>query len=313
MNTAVADKTIETFFSRELELYAVIAVDSTNALPAIGGCRCLHYSNRADVQTEALRLSKAMTEKAKAHNLQHGGAKMVVSLPNSFDRTLVMQQIGKWVDSLEGAYITASDSGTNSNDMDLIYKTTQHVACPQKWQSYNPSYYTALGVYHALTASIGALDNKAFTIQGLGEVGMHLLAMLSEHDTKIFVSDTDVKKTKMAAERYDVELLSPNNCISNPCDVFVPCALGAILNPISLPKLGAKLVVGAANNQFLDPIADKALAAQLGITVVPDIIANGGGLIHVAGLYSNKTDAQIRADVAKIHERVRTYLRAKAC
>ena len=296
MNTsfmgAKSHEIMQTFYNRELDLFAVIAIHTSASEPAIGGCRCLQYSNYDLAIQDALLLSSAMSKKAQFHQLNNGGAKMVVALPKKYNRMLIMQQIGAWVDQLQGSYIAASDSGSDSNDMNAIYTKTQYVACPDKWSDYNPSLYTALGVYSVISKILGNLAGKKIFIQGVGEVGMHLSSMLVENKACVTVTDTSAAKMAKAKQLFGVKTVAPD-AIGQECDVFVPCALGGILNPITLPKLRTKLVIGAANNQFLDPVADSKLAQSLGISVVPDYIANGGGLIHVSGLNNNYSKQQI--------------------
>lgn len=308
MNTVMANNSYQTFVNDNLQLFAVIALDSTATLPAIGGCRCLEYPSHAAAIAEAIRLSQAMTLKARAHGLEHGGGKMVVALPKVYDRTAVMQQIGLWVESLAGAYITASDSGTNSADMDIIATTTKHVAAPSRWRQYNPSYYTALGVFSAITSTVDNLDQSKIIIQGIGEVGWHLLEMLSQTGAKVAVCEIDHQKLARASANFNLQILDPKSALFEPCDLLVPCALGGILNPITIPKIKAKMIVGAANNIFADPKQDALLAQRLGLQVVPDYIANGGGLIHVAGLYANKSEPEIIQHVQAIGSLAKQHL-----
>ena len=295
----------KSFHNEELGLSAFIVIDSVNSLPAIGGCRCLRYKNPEQALTEAINLSQAMTQKSAAHELKHGGAKMVVALPEKFDRNKVMQQIGLWVESMQGAYITANDSGTTLEDMELIAKTTKYVACKTRWQSYNPAYYTALGVYSSITETIGDLDGLKITLQGVGAVGMHLMAMLSQHKVNITISDIDNQKAKTTCEIFNAKITDIDKCLFQDCDLLIPCALGGILNAYSLPKIKAKYIIGAANNQFQNPNEDKLLAKSLGIVVAPDYIANGGGLVHVAGLYAGNSDQEIMQAVKKIGQRTK--------
>lgn len=301
----------KSFYNAELDLSAYIVLDSVNRLPAIGGCRCLYYPKPELALLDAIKLSKAMSKKSAAHHLEHGGAKMVVALPKQFDRNLVMQQIGLWVNTMQGAYITANDSGTSIEDMETIAKYTKFVACKSKWPDYNPAYYTALGVYSSIKSVVGTIDDLSITIQGVGSVGMYLLDMLSKHKARLAISDIDQQKAAIANNIFSAEIISSDVCVYNECDVLVPCALGGILNAYSLPKIKARYIIGAANNQFNDPVQDAELAKNLGIIAVPDYIANGGGLVHVAGLYSNLTPEQIEHAVIKIGQRAKQYIGQK--
>lgn len=288
------------FYSRELKLFAVIAIHKKQALPAIGGCRCIEYPNYEAAIEDALLLSSAMSQKSEFHDLGHGGGKMVVALPKTYNKKLIMEQIGRWVELLGGEYITASDSGTTSSDMNIISKFTNHVASPNRWPQYCPSYYTALGVYSSIKACKQDLTGKIIMIQGAGEVGRYLIPLLLASGAKIKISDLNHENIEYVKAKYSVEVIAPEDALTTECDILAPCALGGVLNPLSMPKIKAKLIIGAANNQFSNTDLDAKLARKLGITIVPDYIANGGGLIHVAGLYAGKTKETIEREVMAI-------------
>jgi glutamate dehydrogenase/leucine dehydrogenase len=297
---------VRTFYCRKLDLFAVIALHKQKSLPAIGGLRFINYQNYELAIRDALNLSQAMTAKSEAHNLGHGGGKMVAVVPKHFNRSEVMQQIGLWVDTLNGKYITASDSGTNSDDMSMISRTTQHVASPCRWPQYNPSYYTALGVYASMLACYSNLKDKTIAIQGVGEVGKYLIEILLDCGAKIIACDSNSLAIEKISCKYNIR--RTENIYETECDIFSPCALGAILNPITLPKIKAKFIVGAANNQFANSVSDARLASELGLVYVPDYVANGGGLIHVAGLFANKTATEIERDVMAIQNRAKQFI-----
>lgn len=309
MNFASSDS-YKTFFDNELNLFAVVSFNSNiEKIPAIGGCRCLKYASNELAIADAIRLSQAMSLKAKTHQLPYGGAKMVVSLPDKYDRKKIMHQIGIWVESLNGSYIVASDSGTNSSDMDMIYEKTQHVACPARWPNYNPSYFTALGVYTAIQTVIPNIHKKKILVQGAGAVGMELISMLKKSGAIIYLHEIDKLKKIKAKTLYDINLVDD---IYQECDLFAPCALGGILNQESLKKLKCEFVVGAANNQFSNELEDNILARDLGINVIPDVIANGGGLIHVAGLHAKKTKNEIESSIENIRKLVQEFINVVA-
>src|SRR5690606_24003000 len=83
------------------------------------------------------------------------------------------------------------------------------------------------------------------------------------------------------AKEIGVEPVSEPEVFTAPCDVFAPCALGAIFDDASIPKLQTKIVAGAANNVLLEPRHGKALADR-GILYAPDYVINGGGIINVS-------------------------------
>lgn len=74
------------------------------------------------------------------------------------------------------------------------------------------------------------------------------------------------------------EAVAPEDIHKAKADVFAPCALGGVLNDASIPELGAKAVVGLANNQLEAPRHAEALRAR-GILYAPDFVVNAGGVI----------------------------------
>ena len=84
----------------------------------------------------------------------------------------------------------------------------------------------------------------------------------------------------MMAEQYNCETSDPNEIHTVECDVFAPCALGAIINDQSIPQLKCKIVAGGANNMLAETRHGDALR-EVGILYAPDFVANAGGLMNV--------------------------------
>ena len=111
-------------------LRAIIAIHSLKLGPAIGGCRCMRYSSVKEAVRDALRLAQMMTYKASISGLPHGGGKSVLIQPDVIqDRVAYFNSFGEFIDSLNGRYITAMDSGTSTDDMDAIAQKTSYVTC----------------------------------------------------------------------------------------------------------------------------------------------------------------------------------------
>jgi leucine dehydrogenase len=87
-------------------------------------------------------------------------------------------------------------------------------------------------------------------------------------------------------------------------DVLAPCALGNILTSSTIPKIKAKVIAGAANNQLSTP-ADGLRLAQRDVLYAPDYVINAGGIISVAAeYYGNGSEDDVRADVGRIRDRL---------
>ena len=116
-------------------------------------------------------------------------------------------------------------------------------------------------------------------IQGCGHVGYFLAGELARAGAKMLVSDVDPGKVKRIAQEYGATAVAPEEIYSATADIFAPCALGGVLNDQTIPKLNAALVVGAANNQLLEP-RHGDLMEQRGILYAPDYAANAGGVVN---------------------------------
>ena len=138
-------------------LKAIIAIHNTALGPALGGCRMYPYKNEEDALIDALRLSRGMTYKASIANLNVGGGKAVIIADPKKDKSeVLLRSFGKFVDSLNGKYITAEDVGMSVHDMEFIRMETDHVTGIKRAMggSGDPSILTALGLYVGMQAAL---------------------------------------------------------------------------------------------------------------------------------------------------------------
>jgi leucine dehydrogenase len=289
-------------------LKAIVAIHSTKLGPSLGGCRCLPYPSTAAATKDALRLARGMSFKAAMVGLPYGGGKSVIMRPEVIEnREGLFEAFGRFVDELGGRYITAIDSGTSLQDMDIVGRSTPYVAGNS--QQDDPSIYTALGVLHAIQAAVRFKLNRDnlkglhVMVQGAGNVGYRLAKELSQQGAKVSVSDVNQANIERCVQDFGADVVSPDDVYSIDCDIFAPCALGGIINDITIPQLKAQMVVGAANNQLGDDSHGIKLH-QRGILYAPDYVANAGGLIHVIYQYENKDFAEGLVKVKQIYERI---------
>ncbi|MGE5183821.1 MAG: Leu/Phe/Val dehydrogenase [Acidobacteriota bacterium] len=271
-------------------LKAIVAIHDTRLGPALGGCRFIEYATDDDALLDALRLARGMTYKAALAGLPHGGGKSVIIRPRThFDRVALFRAFGRFIEDLRGHYITAEDSGTGLEDMEIVRTQTTHVTGvdPSHGGSGDPSPFTALGVRRGIEACVkfrlGKDDLKSVhvAVQGVGHVGYHLCRELHAAGAKLTVADVDHLKSERAQRELGAGVVPLNEIAKVDCDVFAPCALGAGLNDDTIPHLRAKIVAGAANNQLAEPRHGDDLHAR-GILYAPDYAINAGGLVNVA-------------------------------
>ena len=268
-------------------LKAIIAVHNTNLGPAIGGCRLFPYASYDDALFDVLRLSRGMSHKNAVAGLPHGGGKGVIIADPSMKTEAMFEAFGEAVNNLGGDYITAEDVNTDCDDALIMMRKTKHI-CGLPMNSGDPSPFTARGVWQGIKATakvaLGRDDLEGLTIavQGLGKVGWDLCRHLHESGAKLIIANRSNKEmAEKAIAEFGAKIVATEEIYAQECDIFSPNAMGAILNPTTIPQLKCKAVAGGANNQILDDASGIALKAR-GIYYAPDFVINGGGVINAA-------------------------------
>jgi leucine dehydrogenase len=271
-------------------LKAIIAIHDTTLGPALGGTRMWTYESEAAAIEDALRLAKGMTYKNAAAGLNLGGGKtVIIGDPRKDKSEELFRAFGRYIQGLNGRYITAEDVGTTVADMDLIHEETDYVTgiSPAFGSSGNPSPVTAYGVYVGMKAAAkeafgtDSLEGKVVAIQGVGNVAYTLCKYLHEEGAKLIVTDINKEAVQRAVEDFGARAVEPNEIYGVECDIYAPCALGATVNDDTIPQLKAKVIAGSANNQLKDT-RHGDLIHEMGIVYAPDYVINAGGVINVA-------------------------------
>lgn len=273
-------------------LRAIIAIHNSTLGPALGGCRMYPYANEQEALIDVLRLSRGMTFKAAVSGLDLGGGKCVVIGDPKRDKSeLLWRSLGRFIEGLGGRYITAEDSGTSMQDMEMIQRETRHVVGISRslGGSGDPSPVTALGVFQGLRATVEEhlgrteLSGLKVAVQGVGHVGFHLVGHLVASGCEVTICDVDLNSVKQALDAYKgVEAVEPDAIYDADVDIFAPCAMGGSLNENTIPRLRCSVVAGAANNQLQHEKEDSARLTERGIFYAPDFVVNAGGLINVS-------------------------------
>ena len=300
---------------RDTGLSAIIAIHSTALGPAAGGTRVWRYASERDAIYDVLRLSQGMSYKNAMAGLRFGGGKAVIlKPPDSEPSEALYARFGEFIDTLNGDYITAEDVGMTPAIMQVIARKTTFVTglpASEGKAGGDPSPKTALGVFRGIEAAVAfelereGVGGLTVAVQGVGNVGYHLCRRLHSAGARLLVADMDEGKVRRACEAFDAEARPVDEILFAEADVVAPCALGAILNADSIPKLRTRIVAGGANNQLETP-ADGQRLADAGILYAPDYVINGGGIINVAcEYYGDVDDAGVDALVEKIGPRLR--------
>lgn len=298
---------------KESGLKAIIAIHDTTLGPALGGTRMWPYESEKAAIEDALRLARGMTYKNAAAGLNLGGGKTVIIGDSRKDKNEEMfRAFGRFIQGLNGRYITAEDVGTTVEDMDVIHEETDYVTgiSPAFGSSGNPSPVTAYGVYRGMKAAVkeafgsDSLEGKTVAVQGVGQVSFSLCEHLHKEGAQLYVTDIRKEAVKRAVEAFGAHAVDPDDIYDVSCDVFSPCALGGVIHDETIRRLKAKVIAGSANNQLKEPRHGDMLYEK-GIVYAPDYVINAGGVINVADeLYGYNRERALKK-VEGLYDKVR--------
>ena len=269
-------------------LRAVIAIHSSRLGPAAGGCRMYPYATIEEAVTDVLRLSKGMSYKNALAGLKLGGGKAVVIADSrAANKPLLLSAFARHVQALNGRYWTAIDVGVGVDDVAHMSRDTDFTftLVDERAGRLNPAVFTALGGYVSIEATVHhvlkreQLTGVRFAIQGLGQTGIDLCRRLSEAGGKVIATDVNAEAVDNAKSNYGIEAVAPEDIYGVEADVFVPCALGAVVNDDTIAQFKVKAICGLANNQLAEPRHGQVLQER-GIAYAPDYVVNAGGVIY---------------------------------
>ena len=310
------------FCDKSAGLKAITCIHNTTLGPALGGTRVWNYSNEEEAAMDVLRLARGMTYKSALAGLALGGGKSVVIgdvktlRRDPIRREAFWRAFGRYLEGMNGRYITAEDVGTSTQDMVYVHMETSNVV-GLPGRSGDPSPFTALGVYKSMLACCYAVygnssvEGKTVAVQGAGSVGYELCRLLTEGGANVYVTDIDPARVKLCVDDLGVKAVEVNDIYTVDADIYSPNALGGTLNEDVIPVLKAKIVCGGANNQFGSSTKHAPMIQERGILYAPDYLANAGGVINVfyelaEGGYNK--EASLR-DVDRIYNRMLDVLR----
>ncbi|ABO67271.1 MULTISPECIES: Glu/Leu/Phe/Val dehydrogenase dimerization domain-containing protein [Geobacillus] len=307
-------------------LNAIIAIHSTALGPALGGCRMYPYATTEEALADVLRLSKGMTYKCLAADVDFGGGKaVIIGDPRKDKSPELFRAFGQFVESLGGRFYTGTDMGTTPDDfVHALKETNCIVGVPEAYGgSGDSSVPTAAGVIYGIQATNYVafgnknLHGKTYAVQGLGKVGKKVAFRLLEEGADLYVCDLNEAAVEevVAYGKQIGALVKPVNgteIYRVNADVFVPCAFGGVINDETAASLRVKAVVGSANNQLVDKRHARMLKER-GIVYAPDYIVNAGGLIQVADELYGANKERVLAKTKAIYDTLLAiYTRAES-
>lgn len=322
-------------FEPALALKGVLVVDNVARGAAIGGLRMA-----VDVTTEeCFRLARAMTLKNAAAGLAHGGGKSVVIGDPRMPAERKQRLVRAFAHALrnESDYIFGPDMGTDETCMAWVHdEIGRAVGLPAALGgiALDEVGATGWGLYHAAVAALPFCDLRLeaarVAVQGFGAVGRHAARFLCEKGA-VLVAASDSAGTLVNPGGIDVAALirdkqagrsvlehahgekrAADAVLDVDCDIWIPAARPDVVTEANVDRLKTKLVLQGANIPF-SPAAERSLHAR-GVWIVPDFVANAGGVICAAMEYRGATQAAAFDAIAeRISDNTQTTLgRAKA-
>ncbi|TVQ35202.1 MAG: Glu/Leu/Phe/Val dehydrogenase [Wenzhouxiangella sp.] len=275
--------------NKDAGLKGIIAIHNTTLGPALGGLRMWPYATEQEAIEDVLRLSRGMSYKAAVAGLNLGGGKsVIIGDPRKDKSEALFRAFGRFIESLNGRYITAEDVGIDVNDMEYVFQETDNCVGVHQVHggSGDPSPFTAFGTLQGIRASLMHKFNDeefgsySYAVQGVGHVGFELVKLLRNEGAKVFVTDINEEAVQTAVD-LGCEAVGLDEIYDVDADVFCPTALGAIVNEQTIPRFKFKIVCGAANNQLATEECGNELERR-GILYAPDYAVNAGGLMNVS-------------------------------
>lgn len=295
---------------KDTGLKAIIGIHNSVMGPALGGTRMFNYANEWEALNDVLRLSRGMTYKAAITGLNIGGGKAVIIGDAKTQKTPeLMRKFGEFVHSLSGRYITAEDVGMETKDMDIVRDVTPYVTgiSEDRGGAGNPSPITAYGVYLGMKAAAkhqfgsDVLDGKKILVQGIGHVGETLVDYLTKEGAQVTITDINEERLYEVGAKYNAKIFTGDDLYAAEVDIYAPCAMGATLNDMTVHKIKAKVIAGAANNQLANETIHGAILQERGILYAPDFLINAGGIINVYAELEHYDKAEIMRKTENIY------------
>lgn len=320
-------------------LRAVVVIDNTALGPAIGGVRVA-----LDVDTrEVCRLARAMTLKNALAAIPHGGGKSgLVADPRRSDKQALFRIFARAIRDLSD-YIPGPDMGSDESCMACIQdEIGRAVGLPRVLGGIPldsigaTGYGVAQAARLALPAAGRSLSGGTLVIQGFGNVGrptadfllrqgMRLIAVSDSagaiHDPAGLPVDKLLQckaRGQSVVELSGATVINPEELIALPCDLLVPAARPDVIHQGNQANVRAKVIVEGANIPVSE-VAESQLH-QRGVLVIPDIVANAGGVICAAVEYAGgserealrRIEATLRHNTKRLLERIQSGLEPRA-
>jgi len=297
-------------------LLAIVVIDNVACGPAMGGVRMA-----PDVtSSEVFRLARAMTLKNAAAGLPHGGGKAgIIADPKVSDRIGLTRAFAAAIRELTD-FIPGPDMGTDETCMAAIHdEIGRAVGLPRVIGGIPLDEIGATGFGLGECAEVAAdfcdldLSNATLAIEGFGNVGRPAARFLADRGvTLVAASDSsgavhdpnglDIEaliaakhETGSVTNYGQAQTIHQADLFSVPCDILIPAARPDCITDDNVESIQAKLNLQGAN--IPATASAEARLHERDVLIVPDFIANAGGVICASVEYHGGTESSAFATV----------------
>jgi len=303
-------------YNPKIGMHGFVVIDNTALGPGKGGIRMTPTVSLEEVS----RLARAMTWKNALAGIPFGGAKAGIIAD---DRQITQKKKDELVAAFAVAlkpvcpslYVAGPDMNMAEHEMEVFAKANgDKKSCTGKPAKIGGLPHelgsTGFGVFHAMIVALKHMKkdirNVTVAIEGFGNVGWFVAKYVCEAGGKVVaVSDSQgviynkkgldfkklvtVKKDKRTVTAYsDGTILPGKEIIGIDCDVLVTAAVPDLISEADVPRIKATLIVEGSNIPM--SATSEALLHEKGILVVPDFVANAGGVISSWVEYIGKNE-----------------------
>lgn len=267
--------------------HALLAIHQTRLGSALGGIRMYPYQNEVEALSDVQRLARDMTYKSSLLDFKiGGGAALIIGDPAKDKTPELFQRMGEFINAFKGVYRATNDTGVTMEDLLEVAQKTPFVnglSVDSSGSSFLTAKGVALGIYAAahFKYKVPFLKDMHVAIQGVGQVGYKLAKLLHFEGVNLSVSDINPEAVERAVREFEARPVTGDGIYAVNADVFAPCAHGGILNAVTIPRLRASIVAGAADHQLGNEEKDGDLLFKRGILYAPDYVINAGGVINL--------------------------------
>lgn len=296
------------FFEEEqLNLKAIIAIDSIVLGPANASTKLFQYNNEDDAISDALDIAYYNSLRASLLRRSIGGGSIVLcGDPKKVKSEMYFRALGVFLNRWNGNLFVTKSKGVSHDDLYYVGRESKYILGLEETHNGLGKIYVsrAKGMIWGLKAATkhfmntDSLEGLKVNVQGVGDLGFELVKELINEGAKIAITDNVYDKIKVIQDEVsDIKIVKPHEIYSEKCDIFCSCATEKIFKTEKVKELNCKIFTGSTN-AILENEQDNKILKDKGIMYIPGYVINGGDIIQLAneleGYKKDKVEKELK-------------------